>query len=246
LGVELLPRGRPFRPTFPDPREVGMSVRFEGDSRLHAVVGNYFSLLAVHPMEGYPEWVFHWGLEGAGFFTMRAEGSRFPLETADGLLGMYWEMGWKEWQAQMRYTHISAHLADGSSATPISYSRETLSFRGSYTPNPFTRLYGGFSRIVNTNPVEIGRLALQLGGSYFLPWNLVLKMVPFIGVDLKWEQESPINPSFNALIGIALNNPPEAYRSFRLFYNYHTGVDPRGQFFTTPYTAHSVGFEMAI
>ena len=52
--------------------------------------------------------------------------------------------------------------------------------------------------------------------------------------------------SINYHLGIALNKPDEPYHSFRFFYNYFSGADPRGQFLNRPITAHSLGVEMQI
>lgn len=246
LGLELLPKGRPFRLTFADPREIRMGIGFQENSVINATVGNYFSILGIEPVEKNPEdprKVFHLGLEGAGYFTMRQAEKRFPLETADGLIGFYFEGAYGDWQAQLRMTHISAHLADGSSGTPIAYSREFLALRFGYVPYEELQLFAGLHYLVNTIP-PLPRWAFQLGGSYFVPFNY--SVVPFAGFDLKWRQESSVNPSFQLMLGLALNNPPQSYRSFRFYYSYLTGSDPRGQFYQQGITAHTVGIDMQI
>ena len=246
LGLELLPKGRPFRLTFADPREIRMGINFQGNSVINATVGNYFSILGIEPAESNleePKEVFHLGLEGAGYFTMRQADKRFPLETADGLIGAYFEGAYGDWQAQLRMTHISAHLADGSSGTPIAYSREFLALRLGYVPYQELQIFGGIHYLVNTIP-QLRPWTLQLGSSYFIPLNYSL--VPFAGFDLKWKQESPTNPSFQMMLGLALNNPPKSYRSFRFYYAYFTGADARGQFYNQVVTTHTVGIDMQI
>lgn len=243
IGLELLPRGRPFRLTFADPREIQMKLAFEGDSKLNAVVGNYFSIFGIRPTVD-SDWQLHFGLEGGGFFSMRQAQSRFPLETADGLLGMYFEGANGPLQAQLRFTHISAHFADGSTDIPIAYSREFISLRGAYLLQPEWQVYSGIQFLVNTVP-KVHPWSLQWGTTYFLPIGFT-KISPFVGADFKWKEESKYNPSFHIQLGIALNNPPEAYRSFRFFYSYYTGADPRGQYYDRAYTAHSFGIEMQI
>lgn len=241
--VEVIPRGRPFRLTFADPREIRMALAFQGDSRLTASVGNYFSLVEWQP-ETEEGWRTHVGLEGAGYFTMRQIESRFPLETTDGLIGVYAESERGPWQGQLRLTHISAHLSDGSQDTPIIYSRETLIGKVGWTPTPSSQLYGAVHLLVHTIP-DLPRLGFQLGGAYFLEGfdHLVL---PYVATDLKFRRDNEFDPSWSLQLGLALNNPPEAYRSFRFFYSYYTGADPRGQFYFKPYTVHSVGIEMQI
>lgn len=242
-GMSLLPGGRPFQLTFTDPREIRMALSFEGDDKINAAVGNYFSFFSLEPTDGIG-WKFHFGLEGAGYFTMRQADGRFPLETADGLIGSYFEGNNGPLQAQVRYTHVSAHLADGSSDTPIAYSRETLSLRAAYSWEHTALLYLGPSYLVNSSP-ELPGWSFQTGGYVFVPW-VMPTLNPFVGTDLKWKQETPINPSWSIQVGVALNNPPVAYRSFRIYYLYYTGANPRGQYYQQPITSHSVGIEMQI
>jgi len=246
LGLELLPKGRPFRLAFSDPRELRMGLSFQGNSQINAAIGNYFSIFGIRSSESElssdPS-VFHMGLEGAGYFTMRQAEKRFPLETADGLLGIYFEGAKGPWQGQLRVTHISAHLADGSAGVPIAYSREFLVLKGAYVPSADFQVYTGIHYLVNTVPI-VDPWTFQLGGNYFFPFSS--KLIPFVGGDLKWREESQANPSFQFMFGLALNNPPKAFESFRFFYSYYTGVDPRGQFYNQPLTAHSVGIDMQI
>jgi len=244
VNFEWLPRGRPFRLTFADPREIRMGLDFEGDSKLVAAVGNYFSLFEVTPGANDTSWRMDFGIEGAGYFGLRQADSRFPLETADGLIGLYLEACSGPWQAQIRYTHISAHLADGSSGVPIPYSREFTEYRFAYAPNSNFQVYSGIGLIINSVP-QVPPWSVQVGSEYFFP-KVLEHVTPFVAMDVKIKQETTYNPSVNAQIGIALNNPPEAYRSFRLFYEFYTGADYRGQFYNFPLTTHSLGIEMQI
>jgi len=221
-----------------------MALAFEGDSRVNAVVGNYFSLFAIQPTDKDANWVAHFGLEGAGYFSMRQADGRYPLETADGLIGVYTEIAHGDFQWQLRYTHISAHLADGSSENPIPYSRETLGLRVGFVPSHVLHLYAGASMIANTTP-QVSPWGFQTGGSLFWPWNET-SLSPFLAWDTQVRQEWVYNPSVNLQVGVALNNPPEAYRSFRIYYSLFTGSDPRGQFSTRRLIAHTIGIEMQI
>jgi hypothetical protein len=243
LGLELVPKGRPFRLTFVDPREIRMALAFQGNSKINAVIGNYFSLFGIRSDEG-SDWYFHFGLEGAGFFTMRESDHRFPLETADGLIGFYTETNSGRFQYQFRFTHISAHLADGSSGESFPFSRETASFRIGFLLNTDTQFYSGLHYLVNTVP-KVPRLAFQLGATSFFPIS-GSKIIPFGGFDLKHKGDVAVNPSLNMQLGIAFGNPSEAYKSFRFFYAYFSGADPRGQYFEQSVTSHSMGIEMQI
>jgi hypothetical protein len=243
LGIELVPKGRPFRLTFVDPREIRMALAFEGSSKINAVVGNYFSLFGIRSEEG-SDWYFHVGLEGAGYFTMREADHRFPLETADGLIGFYTETSVGRFQYQARFTHVSAHLADGSSGEAFPFSRETAAFRVGFLLNSDTHFYSGVHYLVNTIP-QVPRLAFQLGATSFFPIS-DNKITPFGGFDLKHKGDVSVNPSINIQIGLAFGNPTEIYKSFRFFYAYFSGTDPRGQYFERSITTHSLGLEMQI
>lgn len=243
VGLELIPKGRPFRLTFVDPREIRMALTFEGSSKINAIIGNYFSLLGIRN-EDNSDWFFHVGLEGAGYFTMKQADKRFPLETADGLIGFYIETSVGAAQYQFRLTHISAHLADGSIDGAIPFSRETAIFRFGYLLTPDIHLYSGLHYIVNTIP-SVPRWAAQIGGTFFMPIS-ESKIVPFGGFDLKHKGDVSTNPSINVQLGVAFGNPPDVYKSFRFFYSYFTGTDPRGQYFTRQITSHSAGIEMQI
>lgn len=242
-GLELIPKGRPFRMSFADPREVRMALSFEGSSKIDATIGNYFSLFGIRS-EDSSDWFFHVGLEGCGFFTMRQSDNRFPLETADGLIGVYTETAVGPFQYQFRFTHISAHLADGSTDGSIPYSRETAILRAGYLLNQDTHFYAGIHYMVNTIP-KLPRWSYQLGATSF--FHLFGgKAAPFAAFDLKHKSDVSTNPSLSTQIGIAFGNPPDIYKSFRFFYSYFTGTDPRGQYYTKQVTEHAVGIEMQI
>jgi Protein of unknown function (DUF1207) len=221
-----------------------MGFSFQGDGELTAAIGNYFSLVGWN-VSGEEDTRIHFGVEGAGYFGLRAVDRRFPLDTTDGLVGGYLEGNRGPFQVQFRYTHISAHLSDGvPSGLPIVYSREFTALRIGFAPDPYKDFYAGMDYVIHSAP-RVPRWALQWGMSLFLPWNF-LKVVPFTAVDFKWRQESFYNPSMNFELGVALNNAIEAYRSFRLFYAFYTGADPRGQFYQLPFTSNSIGIEMQI
>lgn len=243
--LTLLPKGRPFRLTFADPRELRMSISFESESRVWATVGNYFSLAEFRPhIEDTDGWWFHLGFEGAGYFSMRREDSRFPLETVDGLVGLYVDGARGPWQTQLRYTHISAHFADGLALQPSLFSRETLILRGAYVPRPNVQIYAGVHALVHTIPT-VPAMAVQVGGAYFLDVGLQ-RLAPFTAIDYKWRADTDQHSSVHFLLGIGLLNEPEYHRSFRFYYSYFVGADPRGQFFLRRYESHSFGIEMQI
>jgi len=237
----LVPDDRLFPLTFADPREIRTFVAFNNGREIHAAVGSYQSLFSVTPED--KRWAMHFGLEGRGYFVMRQEGGRFPLETVDGTLGLYLEYAQGPWQTQLRYTHVSAHLADGSTGIAIPYSREMISLRASFAAGQDGQLYVGAHKLVNTIP-RVHGLSLQFGGNYFFPWEG--RVTPYIAGDLRWQEESKVNPSFALQLGIALQQPGRPRDAFRIYYSYFTGVDIRGQYYRDTRTYHGFAIEFAL
>ncbi len=236
----LIPKGRAARLAIADPREIGMGLQFGASQHIDAMIGNYFSLLSY----GNEDAKWFLGLEGAGYFSMRQQGAKFPLEHTDGLLGLYVEGAHGPWQFQVRYTHLSAHMADGSTEPAIVYSREYVTAKVGYVYGDLWHAYASAIATVNSSP-SVPTWALQTGASVFPDWRFS-KIAPFAAFDLKWKQETNFNPCLNLQLGIALNHSYEPFRSFRIFYNFYTGSDPRGQFFLRRRVAHSLGVEMQI
>lgn len=234
LETHLLPAGRLFSPAIADPRELRMAITVESDSRVNAMIGNHVSLLGLSK----EDLRFVFGIEGGGYFTMRQEPPRFPLETADGLIGIYGEVQNGDWQGQLRITHISAHMADGSEEAPIPYSREMVSLRAAWSGIRGLHMYGGMQYLVHTIPT-VPPWMLQLGTTWFLKDS---GLTPFFAVDTRWKVNTR-NPSLSLQLGLAMVSAADPFRSFRVFYGYNSGNDPRGQFYEQWREMHCVGIE---
>ncbi len=235
-----VPKGRLFPTPMADPREIRSWVAVSGP-RLSASLANHQSFFSASPEDG--SWRFHFGIEGRAYFTLRQQGGRFPLETVDGTIGLYSEYAVGDWQWQLRYIHVSAHLADGLSGNPIAYSRETVSLRSSYSPSETFQMYAGISNIVNTMP-KVPVWGFQIGANgYFLDNGSIS---PFLGFDLRWQGDSPANPCFALQLGLAFHGAESLRRSLRLYYSYYTGADLRGQFYQQTSTLHSFAIELPL
>lgn len=228
-STQLLPASRPVPMATADPGEVRLMLASSG-SGLHSIVGNWVSLLSV-------EDVFL-GIEGRGFFTLRQEGSRFPLETVDGLFGLYLEgrVGPAFWQ--LRYTHVSAHLADGLIMLFASaYSRETATLKlGLGKRDAF--LFAAARYLTHSDP-QLAPWGAQLGGS----WVVIPQPVsPFFSVDLQWREEWTQQFAVSLQGGLAIRGEKNQ-SGFRVFYQFYSGMDPRGQFHTESTVLHLIGCE---
>jgi hypothetical protein len=127
IGWSALPKGRPFGILPSDPRDLRLGLRANNKSEMEGDVAGYRSLVG-HCENGR---ISASGIEGAAYFQMKKEGSKFPLHSSDGLFGLYAETRQGPWAWQLRFTHISAHLSDGLTGTRPSfvYSREFLVLR---------------------------------------------------------------------------------------------------------------------
>lgn len=230
-GKTLFPRG------LPDPRDLRTRIGLGESGRLWAQVAMAFSLV------GGDESGWVAGLEGGGLFTMHQTDSRFPLETVDGTIGLYGEIARGDWRYQVRFTHLSAHFADGAPAgsVQIPFSRETLSVRAAYRGGAWLA-YGGLHYLVNTVP-HVARFAAQVGATYEF---LEGPVRPLLGVDVGVRGETDFNPSLTLQVGAAFGAAGPFEREFRCFYQYYRGQDLRGQYWANVLSTHWLFFEVPL
>jgi hypothetical protein len=227
-GWQALPRSRPFPSLLSDPRDLRLGLRKNSKGELEADVGGYRSLAGWKGDWGGETAVFHTGIEGNAYFQMRQEGAKFPLQSSDGLIGLYGEAARGLWMYQARYTHISAHLSDGlfGLRQRITYTREFLALRVARQIGAF-RPYAGYQFLTHTSPA-LPRHSLQLGGYGILPmhWGIAH---PYLGADLR-VRNAQEGTTFQLGLGAAFvagaGDPP-----VRLTASYLKGHDLRGQFY---------------
>jgi hypothetical protein len=238
-GWSALPRGRPF-PVLPsDPRDLKLGLRKNTQHELEADVGGYRSLVGWKS----EDWISHFGIEGAAYFQLRQEGSKFPLSSSDGVIGVYAETAHGPLAYQFRYTHISAHLADGlyGLRTPFVYTREFAVLRAAYQLGNF-RPYVGYQYLTHSAPV-LPKSALQLGGYEIMPQHYGI-VHPYFGGDLKLHGPEE-GTTFQLQAGIALISESGAF-PILITVNYLKGHDLRGQFYYEKLEKWSFGLDLEI
>jgi hypothetical protein len=238
-GWSALPRARAF-PVLPsDPRDLKLGLRKNSQRELEADVGGYRSLVG-YKSEGT---ISHFGIEGAAYFQLRQEGSKFPLASSDGLIGVYAETTRGNWAYQFRYTHISAHLSDGlfNLRSPFVYTREFAVLRAAYQLGSF-RPYIGYQYLTHTAPV-LPRSSLQLGGYEIMPahWGAAH---PYFGGDLK-VRGSQEGTTYQLGAGIAVVSPSGA-PPVLITASYLKGHDLRGQFYYEKLEKWAFGLDLEI
>jgi len=238
-GWSALPRGRPF-PVLPsDPRDLKLGLRKNNKGELEADVGGYRSVAGWRS----GDLSLHTGIEGNGYFQMRQDGSKFPLASSDGLVGIYGEAARGPWAYQLRYTHISAHLSDGlfGVRTPFVYTREFIQLRTALQLGYF-RPYAGYQFLTHTAP-DLPRHSLQLGGYEILPAHYGI-VHPYFGADIRIRNAQE-GTTFELGAGAALlshlGTPPILITA-----NYLKGHDLRGQFYFEQTEKWTFGLDLQI
>ena len=240
-GWIALPSGRPFSPLVPDPRDLRLALRKNSKGELEADVGGYRSFAGWKGKVAGEDTVIHAGLEGQAYFTMHQEGSKFPLHSSDGVIGLYGDAVRGLWMYQLRYTHLSAHLSDGlfGKRERIVYTRETLSLRAARQLG-FTRVYAGYHFLAHVKP-DLPKHSLQLGFYSIFPWHWK-RVHPYFGADLKLRNEQE-GTNLYLSGGLALVSSQGA-PPVRLSMAYSKGHDLRGQYFREAEEKWSAGLEM--
>ncbi len=204
-----------------------MFLEAKENSVFYAAVGNYISVL---PREFSKNFSIDLGLEGGVFLSMENSNFKFPLETIDGLFGVFFETKFNFLHFQTRISHTSAHIADGSKETAITYSREFTQFRLALNMLHYFYVYTGISFLFHTIP-ETAPLGFQAG------FNLIFEtsIKPFIAIDTKWCGDTNYRYNLNLQVGII------PIKNIKFYYAYYNGFDLRGQFYYSPYISHSLG-----
>jgi hypothetical protein len=250
-GFEFLPPGTSFIPLVASYQEPHTGLRKEfGSSRMKLDIGTTLDLLA-YQFQG-PEVsdirigadLFAYGL------TTSSQGLRLQIDAVDGLFGghIVFRHGSERslFALRLRVLHHSAHFVDGH------YDLDSESWKGGRAPNPYTRdfgelvlahrwgfprislrLYGGVSYATLVRPEEVRRWAGQAGIE--LQYG-----VPGDGV---WGRPFSIyiadHFSLNGVPAYRGSNNLEGGIKFgrwegpglRLYINYHSGLEPFGQYF---------------
>jgi len=242
-GWQALPRGRAF-PVLPsDPRDLKLGLRKNNKDELEADVGGYRSLAGWKGDWWGESAIFHTGIEGNGYFQMRQQGSKFPLQSSDGLVGVYGEAARGLWMYQLRFTHISAHLSDGlfGQRSAFVYTREFIALRAARQVGYF-RPYVGYQVLTHVSPT-VPRHSLQIGAYGILPmhWGIAH---PYVGGDLRIRNAQE-GTTFQLGAGAAFVSksgmPP-----VRVVVTYLKGHDLRGQFYEERTEKWTLGLELDI
>jgi hypothetical protein len=265
-GFEFLPAGTSFMPLVASYQEPHTGLRKEfGSSRMRLEIGTTLDLLAFR-FRGAEISDLRMGADLFAYgLTTSSQGLRLQIDAVDGLFGghLVFRHGMRQnhFAIRLRILHHSAHFVDGH------YDLDSGAWKGDREPNPYTRdfgelmlanrwsfprisvrLYGGVSYATLARPEEVQRWAGQAGVElqYALPGDGVLGR-PF---------------SIYLADHFSLNGVP-AYRGsnnleggvkfgrwdgpgLRFYVNYHSGLEPFGQYFDVFRQHWGAGFALDV
>lgn len=255
--VEFFPERltiQPFTANFLEPK---LGFLFHTDNNeLRLDIGNSVDIIASKFDENTS---FSFGVDLFTYTLLRKEGEfHFPVDAVDYLFGV--NAGFKtrlsniEVGARLRFSHISAHMADGhydyalnywrDSVKPRVYSREFIEFI------PFVkfsnlRLYAGITYIFHIDPDYLKKDVLQAGFDYFFDGvdNKYL-VYPFIAYDLRFTH---INKRFaNHSICAGIKFGKVLSRGISLYYQYYKGKSIHGEYFDfdNKYSAFGINLDL--
>ncbi len=223
-GPRWLPPDTAFPRLVADRREPGISLSYATDpDRFDAALGGPLPLARFtagsHDLTAV--------LEAGAFFRLGKDGTFFPLQTFDGLLGLGLETASGPFRGRLRFTHISAHKADGDSTVIYrgqTYSREFWRLEvGRWWHRLF--LYAGIGSSWHAVPTDQGP-HLVAGGSWEAgggSWR------PFAALHLSADQERAWRVDQSLFAGVATG----VDRVFRIGLQYVAGNRPDGQYWIT-------------
>jgi hypothetical protein len=197
-----------------EPR-MGMS-RLIGEGRLRLDIGNSIDVLRREQVAGNAIVAV-----GADFFTwtsLRQETDfHFPVDAVDYLFGLnasYLRPLNAEVtvSARMRFSHISAHLVDGSyqkeqgswrdDQLPRVYSREYVECIGAIDLHRMLRVYAGGQYIYHIDPAFLGQWTAQIGAEAVWKNAPGCAIHPYIAVDIRYHEITEWSAATQVQLGI--------------------------------------------
>jgi len=209
-------------------------------SELRLDIGNSLDIVRIIPKEGE---FFSFGVDLFTYSSLRREKDfHFPVDAIDYLFGINFgyknSTGKNEFGARFRFSHISAHLVDGSySKTDGSwndglesqvYSREFFELMPYYKINNL-RLYVGLTYNYHIDPSDLGKDGYQVGFDYFIPGIIGENFALFAGYDLRIVHLEEYEPNHSLEVGIKFG---KYYgKGMSLYFNYYKGKSVHGEYY---------------
>ena len=265
-GFEFLPPGTSFLPLVAGYQEPRTGLRKEiGSSRMKLDIGTTLDLFA-YRFSGPAVSDIRIGADLFAYgLTTSSQGLRLQIDAVDGLFGGHavyrYKKGQTAFAVRLRILHHSAHFVDGH------YDLHNEEWKGDRSPNPYTRDFG---ELVLAHRWDFTRAYLRVYGgvSYatLVRPEEVERWAGLAGIELNYELRGGgvLGQPFNLYIAdnFSLNGVPE-YRGsnnleggmkfgpwngtgIRLYVNYHSGLEPFGQYFDVYRKHWGIGFALDV
>lgn len=172
---------------------------------------------------------------GAVFAQFNMDADSKDLINADYTIGLSSTHRRGPLSYRMRVIHQSTHLGDelllGSSAPErVNFSLEAVDFLIAYKWHDY-RLYGGVGYLLNVEPSELDRTALQFGGDFISTKYRLFKGNLTGGIDLTAFEGDDWNINTTVKFGLEFGKAGSGNRRVRVMLEHYNGKAPFGQFF---------------
>jgi len=246
----VFPIGELFEPLVADPKEPQFSAgvhRVNSSGQLGeftaSVVsyGEHFGLMRWQTTNTQ-QWQV--SIVGALFAQFNMDADSKDLINADYTIGLSGTHRRGPISYRLRVVHQSTHLGDelllGESAPErINFSLEAVDFLGSYKWDEF-RLYGGVGYLLNVEPSDLHRTALQFGGESHGDKHSLLGGRWTSGMDITAFEGDNWNINTTVKFGLEFGKSGSGNRRIRVMLERYNGKAPFGQFFNVGITSYGL------
>lgn len=252
-NIELFPGNLNIQPFAANTLEPKLGFLFHtSENELRLDIGNSLDFFHLTTCGG----TFSFGADLFTYTRLRKEENfHFPVDAVDYLFGINFgykkDFGNYEIGARLRISHISAHIVDGhidkstggwiDNHPPRVYSREFFELIP-YIKYNTLRAYAGATYIFHIDPPYLGKDNYQAGFEYFIPWQPVSNLTPYIAYDFKLIHLDSYSGNNSITAGLKFGK--SFGRGFSLYYQYYSGHSVHGEYFDKRVSYSAIGINL--
>jgi hypothetical protein len=247
---------QPLIANFLEPR-IGIT-RLVNEQRLRLDIGNSVDLITILP-DSAGTYIL---ALGADFFTWsslrQTANFHFPVDAVDYLFGMNASYAGKLHDdltlvGRFRWSHISAHLVDGSyekasmewrdGRLPRVYSREFFELIAAVRYRDILRLYAGGQFLYHVDPSSLGQLGLEWGmevtsSSFLFSW-----MHPYFAYDCRLVETNVFSTEHSVQAGLLCG--AKRGTNLNIFLAFYQGFSQHGEYYDVRWSYWGPGFSIS-
>lgn len=236
-----------FKPMMANPRQVVYSVGWRYNDKTfaeHIVDVSYADWFAFFRICNliFPGDAFQFDLEGGLWAIFDHLNYSAPLINADYFVGGLFTYAYDCWSFRSRFYHISSHIGDefllnNPDFDRVNPSAEYLEFTLAYKLNPYIRIYGGYTLVVQRDasfPFKRNRFEAGLESYFNFAWikNYCHCLIgrPFFAMHFRFFEDYNYEEDVTYVLGYEFSKTRGLCRRLRIFLEYHKGYSVEGQF----------------